>query len=136
MKTLLTTFLILIAGTVSAQTMKAIFTADTARADITISSEEWIGTGEGYDTTDNDLVTEIDNRHSPSNLILVFNRKTQKIDYIDERHFCPIDASLYLAQSISAVLAYKWMRKNRPQYSMLETVRLVNAWHDAIKGRL
>jgi len=129
MKTLLTTFLVLIACTVYAQTLKATFSADTAKAIISSGETIIVSTVPDLPVTDADALTGTDNQHLRNTLSLMYNYKINQIETIDLRHFCLSDVQVYLKQTERALLAYTWMRKNRPQYSILKCVRLVNAWH-------
>jgi len=141
MKRLLSLFFILIATAACAQETKTglddlkeygtylpsgdvFFVADTAKADFTIS-----GTVEGSEIMEGtDPVTGTDNQHLRNTLSLMYNYKINQIETIDMRHFCLSDVQVYLKQSETALAAYTWMRMNKPTYSMLKCVRLVNAW--------
>lgn len=138
MKILLNLFCILIATAACAQETKVwlddlkeygtyldvFFVADTAIAGITVSR-----TIEDYDTTEHGPITATDNQHLRSTLSLMYNYKMNQIETIDLRHFCLSDVQVYLKQTERALSAYTWMRKNRPKYSILKCVILVNAWH-------
>ena len=59
---------------------------------------------------------------------LMYNYKIGKIGVVNFLTFDESDAAIYLIQSQTVLEAYKWMRGNRKQYSIVKCVELVNKW--------
>ena len=124
MKTLL--FVLVFTGNLFSQTVT---TADT----MTINDDEWANiTDESYITwatvtgtgvTDVEIAITFEDCKGDD---LMFNYRTEQIQEINRGAFGDSEAKMFLIQTPLALASYQWMRKNRTQYTIWETVVRVN----------